>query len=98
MIMTMLKESTGNMYEFITHTWNPIVGRCLHDCKYCYAMHKYGQELKEGIRLSEESFNSSANCSVTGLISIPSFALLTAPKSMRSETILLTMLEGTAKL
>ena len=56
--MTMLKESTGNMYEFITHTWNPIVGRCLHDCKYCYAMHKYGQEIKEGIRLSEESFKN----------------------------------------
>lgn len=57
--MTMLKESTGNMYKFITHTWNPIVGRCFHDCKYCYAMHKYGQEIKEGIRLSEECFKNN---------------------------------------
>lgn len=24
------------MYEFITHTWNPIKGKCLHDCSYCY--------------------------------------------------------------
>lgn len=24
------------MYEFITHTWNPIKGRCLHNCLYCY--------------------------------------------------------------
>ncbi len=24
------------MYEFITHTWNPIKGRCFHDCAYCY--------------------------------------------------------------
>lgn len=24
------------MYEFITHTWNPIKGRCYHDCAYCY--------------------------------------------------------------
>lgn len=31
-----MNESTGNMYEFITHTWNPIKGRCYHDCAYCY--------------------------------------------------------------
>lgn len=31
-----LNESKGNMYEFITHTWNPIKGRCFHDCAYCY--------------------------------------------------------------
>ena len=24
------------MYEFITHTWNPIKGKCSHDCSYCY--------------------------------------------------------------
>lgn len=58
MMMIMLKESKGNMYEFITHTWNPIVGRCFHDCKYCYAMHKYGQEIRDGIRLSEECFKN----------------------------------------
>lgn len=32
----MLRKTTGNMYEFITHTWNPIKGRCSHDCAYCY--------------------------------------------------------------
>ncbi len=31
-----LNQSKGNMYEFITHTWNPIKGRCYHDCSYCY--------------------------------------------------------------
>lgn len=31
-----LNESKGNMYEFITHTWNPIKGKCYHDCAYCY--------------------------------------------------------------
>lgn len=31
-----LNESKGDMYEFITHTWNPIKGRCYHDCAYCY--------------------------------------------------------------
>ena len=32
----MLREAKGNMYKFITHTWNPIKGKCLHDCAYCY--------------------------------------------------------------
>lgn len=31
-----LNEGKGNMYEFITHTWNPIKGKCFHDCTYCY--------------------------------------------------------------
>ncbi len=31
-----LNESKGDMYEFITHTWNPIKGKCFHDCSYCY--------------------------------------------------------------
>lgn len=26
----------GNMYDFITHTWNPIKGKCEHECGYCY--------------------------------------------------------------
>ena len=24
------------MYEFVTHTWNAIKGKCPHDCSYCY--------------------------------------------------------------
>ncbi|MCK4815437.1 hypothetical protein KA005_06680 [bacterium] len=31
-----LNESKGNMYEWVTHTWNAIKGRCPHDCSYCY--------------------------------------------------------------
>lgn len=31
-----LNPAKGNMYEFITHTWNPIKGKCYHDCSYCY--------------------------------------------------------------
>ena len=34
--LMMIREAKGNMYKFITHTWNPIQGKCLHDCKYCY--------------------------------------------------------------
>jgi DNA repair photolyase len=31
-----LNKSTGNLYEFVTHSWNPIQGKCPHDCSYCY--------------------------------------------------------------
>ena len=30
-----LNRSHGNMYPWVTHTWNPIK-RCAHSCKYCY--------------------------------------------------------------
>ena len=30
-----LNKSRGNMYEWVTHTWNPIKG-CKYDCVYCY--------------------------------------------------------------
>ena len=31
-----MNKAKGNMYGFCTHTWNPIRGKCLHDCSYCY--------------------------------------------------------------
>lgn len=37
-----LRESAGNMYGFVTHTWNPIKGLCPHGCEYCY-MHQWGE-------------------------------------------------------
>lgn len=24
------------MFDFVTHTWNPLAGACPHECKYCY--------------------------------------------------------------
>lgn len=38
----MLNESKGNMYDFVTHTWNTIKGECFHDCSYCY-MKRWGK-------------------------------------------------------
>lgn len=40
-----LNKSKGNMYDFVTHTWNTIKGKCYHDCSYCY-MKRWGT-LKE---------------------------------------------------
>lgn len=37
-----LNTSKGNMYEFITHTWNTMKGECFHDCSYCY-MKRWGK-------------------------------------------------------
>ena len=37
-----LNLSKGNMYEFITHTWNTLKGECPHNCSYCY-MTRWGK-------------------------------------------------------
>jgi DNA repair photolyase len=37
-----LNVSKGNMYDFVTHTWNTIKGKCPHGCSYCY-MKRWGQ-------------------------------------------------------
>jgi DNA repair photolyase len=42
-----LRKASGNMYDFITHTWNPIKGRCSHDCSYCYMKAMYKRFNKE---------------------------------------------------
>ncbi len=38
----MLNKTKGNMYPWVTHTWNVIKGKCPHDCSYCY-MKRYPQ-------------------------------------------------------
>jgi hypothetical protein len=38
----MLNKSKGNMYEWVTHTYNTIKGTCPHDCSYCY-MKRWGK-------------------------------------------------------
>jgi DNA repair photolyase len=50
-----LKPSSGNMYTWVSHQWNPIKGKCLHDCSFCYVerwgelppVHFAEKELKE---------------------------------------------------
>jgi len=31
-----LKKPSGDMYQFINWVWNPVRGKCYHDCPYCY--------------------------------------------------------------
>jgi hypothetical protein len=31
-----MKKAVGNMFGFVTHTWNAIKGKCGYRCSYCY--------------------------------------------------------------
>lgn len=48
-----LNKSKGNMYEWIDFTWNPIKGKCYHDCSYCY-MKKWGKQNE--LHIDEKEF------------------------------------------
>lgn len=37
-----LRVSKGNMYEFVSHTFNVVKGECYHNCSYCF-MKKWGR-------------------------------------------------------
>ena len=50
-----LNESKGNMYEFITHTWNTVKGECPHGCTYCY-MHRWGKQ--KPVRFDEKELKT----------------------------------------
>lgn len=50
-----LNKSKGNMYGFVTHTWNPIKGKCSHNCSYCY-MKRWGEQ--KPLRLDVKEFKS----------------------------------------
>ena len=43
--MMPLNPPSGNMYPW-AYTWNPIGGRCLHNCGYCYVAGKIAPWLK----------------------------------------------------
>jgi len=54
-----LNKQLGNMYGFVSHTWNPIRGRCEHDCRYCYIKKMYdGKLFKKDCRLVEEELKT----------------------------------------
>lgn len=44
------------MYEFVTHMWSPIKGKCSHDCSYCY-MKKWGKQ--PPLHLDEKDINTN---------------------------------------
>jgi hypothetical protein len=38
-----LNKQNGNMYPWVTHTYNVIKGKCPHDCSYCYCKRYYSE-------------------------------------------------------
>jgi protein gp37 len=56
-----LNKTNGNMYPWVTHTWNPLAGRCKHDCNYCYMKRSFLGNLKKydgEVRLSDKELNT----------------------------------------
>jgi protein gp37 len=47
-----LTESKGNMYSWVTHTWNTVKGECPHGCTYCY-MKRWGKQKPVRFDMSE---------------------------------------------
>ena len=52
----MLNEATGNMYTWITHTWNTVKGECPHGCTYCY-MKRFGKQ--KPVRFDEKELKTN---------------------------------------
>jgi DNA repair photolyase len=53
-----LNVSKGNMYSWITHTWNTVKGECPHGCTYCY-MHRWGKQ--KSVRFDESELKTDLN-------------------------------------
>ena len=51
----MLNKSNGNMYDWVTHTWNTVKGECPHGCTYCY-MHRWGKQ--KPVRFDEKELKT----------------------------------------
>jgi len=53
-----LNKTKGNMFDFITHTWNPIKGACSYNCLYCY-MKKWGEGRLKTARFVESEMKTN---------------------------------------
>jgi DNA repair photolyase len=56
-----LNKTNGNMYPWVTHTWNPLAGQCKHECSYCYMKRSFLGNLKKyngEVRLFKEELTT----------------------------------------
>lgn len=56
-----LNKRSGNMYEFVTHTWNPIKGICYHQCRYCYMRYLLNETFQRPPVLVKGEFSRNLN-------------------------------------
>lgn len=47
-----MNKAKGNMYPFVTHTWNPLAGECTMNCDYCST-----KRLKERYPVLKEKYS-----------------------------------------
>jgi len=63
-----LNKTNGNMYPWVTHTWNPLAGECKHNCNYCYMKRSFLGNIKKyegNVRLVEQELNIDLGSSNT---------------------------------
>lgn len=54
-----LNNSIGNMYKFISHTWNTVKGECPHNCSYCFCK-RWG--VQSQIHFDEKELKTDLGC------------------------------------
>ena len=56
-----MNKQNGNMYDFVSHTSNPIKGLCPHECSYCYmnGIYTHYKNLDRRMRLDEKELSTS---------------------------------------
>lgn len=54
-----LNRQKGNMYEFVTHTWNPIRGKCPHNCQYCFMIPLWDRMKSQKQVFDEKTMNDN---------------------------------------
>jgi hypothetical protein len=57
-----MSKQNGNMYDWITHTANPLAGECIHNCSYCYV-----QKLKRAKPVIAAKYTGNPTLDFNGL-------------------------------
>ncbi len=56
-----MNKANGDMYKWIDYTWNPVAGKCPHNCSYCYvkkAPFSWSQKYKGKQRIHKKALNT----------------------------------------
>lgn len=77
------------MYEFVTHTWNPIKGLCEYQCVYCYMIGMY-KRFKQDTTLRLDESTLYLNLGEKNFIFVGSSTDMWSP-SVNSDWIVMTL-------
>ena len=71
-----LNKQKGNMYGFVTHTWNPIKGRCIHNCNYCYMTRFWDLMKNSDLRLDEKELKTDLGSTDIWAKNVPGYWII----------------------